>query len=120
MKLKRILAAVSASLMISGYFINNLNFAKAANDDYYTNGDLEVSQSQEEEFYSQFELSESGIDFDNIPALPSRCDLSTSKYFPPIGDQGNIGSCVSWATTYYQFTYMANKLNDIETTSSNA
>ena len=46
-------------------------------------------------------------------ALPSSVDLSTSKYFPPIGNQGvGFGSCVAWATTYYQFTYEVNKLRD--------
>lgn len=47
-------------------------------------------------------------------------DLSTSQYFPPIGDQGPYSSCVSWATAYYQFTYEANKYNNIVTTEGNA
>ena len=52
--------------------------------------------------------------------IPSAVDLSTSKYFPKIGSQGYIGSCASWATTYYQFTYEANKLNNITTTEDNS
>ncbi len=32
-------------------------------------------------------------------------DNSTSTAFPPIGGQGNLSSCVSWAATYYQMTY---------------
>ena len=48
-------------------------------------------------------------------ALPSSVDLSTSKYFPPIGNQGvGFGSCVAWATTYYKFTYEFNKLRDTD------
>lgn len=47
-------------------------------------------------------------------------DLSTSQYFPPIGDQGSYNSCVSWANAYYQFTYEANKYNNIVTTEDNA
>jgi hypothetical protein len=31
--------------------------------------------------------------------LPAAVDLS--QYNPPVGDQGNVGSCVSWATGYY-------------------
>ncbi|MBQ9982521.1 MAG: hypothetical protein IJP18_08135 [Oscillospiraceae bacterium] len=52
--------------------------------------------------------------------LPSSVDLSTSIYFPPIGDQGQYGSCVAWASTYYQFTYEMNKLNGIPTTRDNS
>jgi hypothetical protein len=32
-------------------------------------------------------------------ALPAAIDLS--QYNPPVGDQGNVRSCVSWATGYY-------------------
>lgn len=45
--------------------------------------------------------------------LPSQVDLSNSIYFPPIGDQGSLGSCAAFATTYYQYTYEVNKLNSI-------
>ena len=38
-------------------------------------------------------------------ALPSAVDNSFLKYFPPIGDQGALGSCSAFNTTYYQFTY---------------
>ena len=51
----------------------------------------------------------------NIPdraTLPSSCDLSQDSYFPPIGDQGQVGSCTSWAATYYQFTYQVARLNN--------
>lgn len=37
--------------------------------------------------------------------LPSRADLS--KYFPPPGDQGSIGSCVGWAVGYAARAYYA-------------
>ncbi len=52
-------------------------------------------------------------------SLPSSVDLSESVYFPVIGDQGEIESCTAWASTYYQFTYEANKYNGIETTPEN-
>ena len=45
-------------------------------------------------------------------AVPTSVDLSQSNAFPPIGNQGNIGSCGSWATAYYQFGYqVANMYN---------
>jgi C1A family cysteine protease len=38
--------------------------------------------------------------FDQVPEsqLPKNMDLS--QYFPPIGDQGQYGTCVAWATAY--------------------
>lgn len=45
--------------------------------------------------------------------LASSVDLSESIYFPEIGDQGLLGACTSFATTYYQFSYEVNRLNNI-------
>jgi C1A family cysteine protease len=39
-------------------------------------------------------------------AVPTSVDNSLNVWFPPIGNQGSIASCVSWATTYYQLSYM--------------
>ena len=52
--------------------------------------------------------------------LPTNVDNSQSPYFPPIGNQGNIGSCGPWAQVYYQFTYTVNKERNVETTYSNS
>ncbi|MBQ8794907.1 MAG: starch-binding protein [Clostridia bacterium] len=51
--------------------------------------------------------------------LPSSVDLSTSKYFPAIGNQGSLGSCASWATVYYQFTYEINRMRGTAATAEN-
>ncbi len=54
--------------------------------------------------------------------LPDAVDNSTNEnsiYFPPIGDQVSLNSCVGWATTYYVYTYMANKAKGVPTTSDN-
>lgn len=51
--------------------------------------------------------------------VPSSCDNSTSPYFPEIGDQGSVGACTAFATTYYQFTYEANRYLDVATTPEN-
>ncbi len=51
--------------------------------------------------------------------LPESVNLSTSKYFPEIGNQqGN--SCTAWATTYYQFTYQVAKLNNWDAKKDNS
>ena len=42
----------------------------------------------------------------------SYVDNSKLKYFPKIGDQGSIGSCVAWSCIYYQFTHEVNKALD--------
>ena len=52
-------------------------------------------------------------------ALPAKVDNSQSRFFPEIGDQGQIGSCTSWAQTYYQFTYMMNRSMNRTTTPDN-
>ncbi len=39
-------------------------------------------------------------------------DLSTSPYFPPVGNQGQQGSCVGWATSYYSNTFLQAKIHD--------
>ncbi len=51
--------------------------------------------------------------------LPSYADISKSKYFPAIGNQGKLGSCTFWAQVYYQFTYMMNREMDVATTPDN-
>ena len=56
----------------------------------------------------------------NPTNLPESIDNSQSKYFPVIGNQGGMGSCVGWAQTYYQFTYAMNKSRGIATTAQNS
>ena len=51
--------------------------------------------------------------------LPESVDNSQTRYFPEIDSQGSIGSCVSWAQVYYQFTYTMNKSMGVTTTSEN-
>jgi len=38
--------------------------------------------------------------------LPAR--VFNGMYLPPIGDQGWVGSCTAWSSTYYVWTYMIN------------
>ena len=57
---------------------------------------------------------------DILRSMPSSFDISTHSAFPPIGNQGNIKSCASWATTYYTYTYMVHKAKNITTTYNNS
>ncbi len=57
----------------------------------------------------------------NSASIPDECDNSTNEnscFFPAVGDQIG-GSCCSWATTYYLYTYMMNKTRNVTTTPSN-
>lgn len=56
-----------------------------------------------------------------ISDLPVFLDNSDLMYFPPIRSQGSLGSCASFATTYYQFSYMTalERNIDIRSTSDN-
>ena len=39
-------------------------------------------------------------------------DLSQSPYFPPVGNQGQQGSCAAWTTSYYSNTFLQAQLHD--------
>lgn len=123
MKVKKIFAVSFSSLIMGMCVFNNFSMVSAENYESYALGDTIATADEEQAFCSQFVGEECAVDLNNITSVPTSCDLSTnsdSKYFPPIGYQGNIGSCNSWASTYYQFTYAANKLNNITTTAQNA
>ena len=68
-------------------------------------------------FAAQFE-PDNQIELFATTALPSSVDLSKSPCFPPIGNQGSIGSCTAWASTYYQYSYEVNKLNNVTSTAN--
>ncbi len=72
-----------------------------------------------------FVIAVSMVTFCNFSAgaqtdlLPDFVDNSQSPYFPAIENQGDLGACVYWAETYYQFTYTMNKARGITTTPEN-
>ena len=49
------------------------------------------------------------IDDDEVKNLPDQADLS--KFFPPIGDQGEYGTCVAWSSGYALKTALDAKSN---------
>ncbi len=76
-----------------------------------------IANSHEEEFHG-------GLKFTNFQilddALPSSVDNSTLPSFPPIGDQGEEGSCVAWASTYYQASHEIGLMNGTNNKTSSA
>ena len=49
--------------------------------------------------------------------LPGNVDNSTNIWFPPIGNQGSLNSCVAWASVYYSTTYAVARANHWNVTS---
>ena len=43
---------------------------------------------------------------------PKGVDLTTTKYFPPIGNQGNNGSCTAFTSAYYLHTFAEAREHD--------
>jgi C1A family cysteine protease len=66
-------------------------------------------------------LRTSGLGDEPLGDLPVFLDNSDLIYFPPVRSQGSLGSCASFATTYYQFSYMTalERGLDIRSTSDN-
>lgn len=134
MKLKNIFAKATMIMLVItfaisvfvpiGQYINlseliNLDmnvFANEYNEYYYGLGDEPIDYHSDPLNVQNY----SNFDGDTNVELPSKVDLSESEYFPPIGSQMGMNSCVAWATTYYQFTYEANKLNGISVDENNA
>ncbi len=89
-------------------------------------GDVFVSDNGEEFFMGcdvSFCYGFSGIDIINERALtgleipnnlPSSVDLS--NFLPAVGNQGKLGSCTAWATTYYGRSSQVNIQNTARTT----
>jgi len=51
--------------------------------------------------------------------LPALVDNSKLKYFPPIRNQFQLGSCASFSTTYTQFSYMTAFQRDLDIRDNN-
>lgn len=124
--MKKTTKAISGLLVAINLFSSTCIFtglsAHALDKEVYSAIIPHIPQSELERMLNQSpeEAMPSNLQVQSTQSLPASVDLSTSPYFPPIGSQGNLGSCVAWSTTYYQFTFAANKLNNIVSTESTA
>lgn len=59
------------------------------------------------------DININGIDNDLSGQLPSKVDLTPN--LPRIGDQGQYGTCVAWATAYNCRTWLYAKANNLKT-----
>lgn len=87
----------------------------ANQEEIFGEGLIPESEEELQAFADEFDQSSISMP-KTISTLPTSVDLSTSPCFPPIGNQGGIGSCAAWASTYYQYSYEVNKLNNVTST----
>jgi hypothetical protein len=64
-----------------------------------------ISDAKWEELYTQGVIRVIDTYVPKNRARDIAVDNSTSKYFPPIGNQGEKNSCVTWSTGYYVTSY---------------
>ncbi len=80
---------------------------------------LEASPISTEEFKVTKVSSQTAQELFNVSAkLPSAVNNSTLPSFPPIGDQGSLGACVGFGSTYYQATHEIGLLSGYDNKSS--
>lgn len=73
-----------------------------------------LSKEQQETFDALSEKVTAPPNSRTRTLLPPAVDNSDTKYFPPIGDQGSLGSCADFAEIYYTYTYMYARDNNID------
>jgi len=83
-----------------------------------------ASSSLDDEFITSLEWSPQTLKIVNasspVSVLPSSVNNSTLACFPPVGNQGSLGSCVAWATTYYGGTHELGLINGYNNKTSSA
>ena len=110
---------LSAFIITSNTSISWVSASNVINDEEFNELGLlpapDPGSDEYKEYLSQYTESSNYTEMPSSNVnLPTYCDLSETSYFPQIGSQIG-GSCASWSTTYYQFTYEANKLNNVNT-----
>jgi hypothetical protein len=88
-------ALLSGMLFVSGCSDDNVLPDPSGESKFGWNGEDNMSEVP----------ASTNFGFGNSSNLPSQVDL-VSK-FPPIGDQGNYGTCVAWAVAYNTKTAMS-------------
>jgi hypothetical protein len=77
----------------------------------YQTVELSIAKSHKDEIILHNDRLESVQSSLTTALLPSSVNNATRMSFPPIGNQRNIGSCVGWASTYYQASHELGLLN---------
>ncbi len=100
-------------LQIKKVKLNHLGFkrvneARAKNKFYLLDEEVVAPEGKDLEstLGAASDTTQSSSNPETMGVLPVGVDNSKTSWFPPIRSQGSLASCVSWATTYYQLTYM--------------
>ncbi len=107
MNTKKIIAMFSAIIITGVYSVSNLSAENLNNSNGLSTSNQASEVIPEDGSYLNSSLYiGSNNSISSRSALPSKVDLSCDNpYFPEIGNQGSIGSCAAFATTYYQYSY---------------
>ncbi len=95
------------------HFVIGANPNKVGAERIRTHLGLEAAESEE---VDELVTVQGKPDMSGIAAggpLPESVDNSELPSFPPIGDQGQLGSCVAFGSTYYQGTHEYGLVNGI-------
>ena len=120
----------SASAAENNIIYQNDTFTKIKDGNYFRyygpTGNVECDPADAsgtintaQDFYEAYGIDKKDLASTGSDSLPYSVDLSKSKYFPPIGNQGGLGSCATFSSVYYQFTYAVNQKRDVATTADN-
>ena len=109
-KLSKLLSILIAVMI--GCSLVTLPPITAEQEEVFGEGLIPETEEELEAFANEFDQQSLSMPR-SLGTLPSKVDLSTSPCFPPIGNQGSIGSCTAWASTYYQYSYEVNRLNNV-------
>lgn len=103
-----VVVVISGILFFIGYYVNSgLNsseikdLSRTAKSSALGLGCILNTNIVEKEHIFQFTRKSSGISVMNTAMLSN---YSLEDYLPEIGDQGDVSSCVGWATAYYGLT----------------
>ncbi|HPN30871.1 MAG TPA: S8 family serine peptidase [bacterium] len=91
----------------TGVYEEGKNYNKIING--FGTGLKPPTEEQWEKIREELMLAEKIEYLDPRQQAPVSFDNSTTDWFPPIGNQGAKGSCVSWATGYYMKTFQEAK-----------
>lgn len=114
----------SAKVAYKDIVLQNDTFTMYKDGDYYrvigpTGEDRENDYTESNDVSTAYSRKTTEVATTGSEPLPSSVDLSQTKYFPPVGDQGGLGSCTTFSAVYYQFSYEVNKSRNVEATYEN-
>lgn len=108
------LALIEATAQEAVKILPNESGLDRINESREANGLSQLSMQYAESSDGIILDNDSGYNLSEYTAysLPVMVDNSQLKYFPQIGDQGSLGSCAAFATTYYMMTYTTARARD--------